>query len=105
VYADYREIINELVNSGEFSNVEELHKFTVEEFKRPDFKDIEPNAIKLSSIHSSKGLEHNHAVLYGTSMLPHPMATMDWEKQQESNLEYVGLTRGKQSLTLIAEYY
>jgi superfamily I DNA/RNA helicase len=105
VYADYREIIDELVNSGEFSNVEELHKFTVEEFKRPDFKDIEPNAIKLSSIHSSKGLEHNHAVLYGTSMLPHPMATMDWEKQQESNLEYVGLTRGKQSLTLIAEYY
>lgn len=104
VYADYKAIILELVGSGQFSNVAELHKFTTEEFKRPESKDIEPNAIKLSSIHSSKGLEHKHAVLYGTGMLPHPMATLDWEKQQESNLEYVGLTRGKQTLTLIPEY-
>lgn len=103
VYADYKDIGLEIADSGQFSTLGEVHAFLDEEFKKPDAKDIEPNAIKLSSIHSSKGLEHKHSIVYGTCLLPHPMATLEWEKAQESNLEYVALTRAKQTMTLIAE--
>ena len=104
VLMDYRECILELYDNSKFSTVKEVHDFLDQEFKKPDESAKDPaykTAIKLSSIHSSKGLEHNRTIIYGTSNLPHPMAKKQWERMQESNLEYVALTRSKQSMTLI----
>ena len=103
LYEDYRNIGLEIADSGQFETLGEVHKFLEEEFKKPDLKDVAENAIILSSIHSSKGLEHDNTVIYGTSQLPHPRATLHWEKEQERNLEYVAKTRSKKSMTLIPE--
>jgi DNA helicase-2/ATP-dependent DNA helicase PcrA len=103
VYADYKDIGLEIADSGQFNTLGEVHAFLDEEFKKPDLKDLAENTIMLSSIHSSKGLEHNNTVVFGTSQLPHPKAILAWEKEQERNLEYVALTRAKQSMTLIPE--
>jgi hypothetical protein len=104
VLLDYKQCIIELYDANKFNTVKEVHDFLDEEFKKPDESAKDPaykTAIKLSSIHSSKGLEHNKTIIYGTSSLPHPLAKKPWEKMQESNLEYVALTRSKQSMTLI----
>ena len=104
VMLDYRECIIELYDSNKFNTVKDVHDFLDEEFKKPDESASDPEyktAIKLSSIHSSKGLEHNNTIIYGTGNLPHPMAKKEWERQQESNLEYVALTRSKNVMTLI----
>ena len=104
VMLDYKQCIMELYDSNKFNTVKEVHDFLDEEFKKPDESASDPEyktAIKLSSIHSSKGLEHNNTIIYGTANLPHPMAKKKWERTQESNLEYVALTRSKNSMTLI----
>lgn len=100
VLQDYREVIDQIIDSQDYnvSTVGDLHTVFEQEFKKPETKDIKPDAIKLSSIHASKGLEHNTVTLYGTNLLPHPKATRDWELQQEANLEYVALTRSKNTL-------
>jgi len=101
VLQDYQVCLIEIAGDSTLKTVRDLHNFLDSEFKKPEAKDIAPNAIKLSSIHSSKGLEHHNTIVYGTSNLPHPMAKLDWEKAQETNLEYVALTRSKDSMTLI----
>lgn len=101
VLQDYQLCLQEIVAQSTLGTVRDLHNFLDSEFKKPETKDIEPNAIKLSSIHSSKGLEHTNTIIYGTGNLPHPMAKLDWEKEQETNLEYVAYTRSKSSMTLI----
>lgn len=105
VLMDYRECIIELYDSNNFNTVKEVHAFLEDEFKKPEQDPTNPNkyknAIQLSSIHSSKGLEHDNTMIYGTGNIPHPMAKKVWERQQESNLEYVALTRSKDTMTLI----
>lgn len=66
------------------------------------FSDEEDNkAIRLSSIHKSKGLEADRVFFIRTkdTPCPHPMAQQDWAKQQEKNLVYIGITRA------IKEFY
>lgn len=104
VLRDYKEVIEEMLNCRDYNilTLGDFHAIFETEFKRPEVKDIKPNAIRLSSIHSSKGLEHNNVIFYGTSLLPHPMAKEPWERKQEENLLYVARTRSKYSLTEIA---
>ncbi len=56
--------------------------------------------VKLTTIHGAKGLEANRVFLLRPDLLPHPKATQSWEKEQEANLEFVALTRSKQTLFL-----
>lgn len=63
----------------------------------------EKGAVVLSSIHKAKGLEADYTFVIGYSELqPHRMARSAWAVQQEHNLRYVCLTRGKKSMTFIA---
>ncbi len=55
--------------------------------------------VTLSTIHKSKGKEWNRVIWYGRNQLqPSPYARKDWQLQQETNLEYVAITRSKNEL-------
>jgi superfamily I DNA/RNA helicase len=55
------------------------------------------NVITLSSAHRSKGLEWYKVYIYRPELLPHPKlaAKSEFNRQQETNLTYVALTRAK----------
>lgn len=60
------------------------------------------NAIMLSTVHKSKGLEANRVIL----LLPNKLALtwphqLDWQLQQELNLKYVALTRARKELVFV----
>lgn len=58
-----------------------------------------PDSVTLMTIHRSKGLEFKRVFLYGRNKFqPSPFARQGWSLRQESNLEYVGLTRSRNVL-------
>ena len=62
------------------------------------------DAILLSTVHRAKGLEADRVYIYQPSVLKNNMlATKDWEKKTEVNLQYVAYTRAKNSLYFIEE--
>ena len=83
-------------------------------FKPRDWKDFtssikslfadKSNIVTLSTIHRSKGLEANDVFILngGKSKLPVIFKnSLDWQVEQEHNIHYVALTRGKESLTFV----
>jgi DNA helicase-2/ATP-dependent DNA helicase PcrA len=66
--------------------------------------DRKADAIRLSSIHKSKGLESDRVFFINTEKAPcpHPMAKSAWAQVQEENLLYVGETRAISELALVA---
>lgn len=60
------------------------------------------DAIKISTIHRSKGLEENRVFILEYNKLPVPRVRQ-WEIEQERNLHYVAVTRSKQELYLCLE--
>lgn len=64
------------------------------------FKDKD-RAVKLATIHKSKGLEAPRVFWLGRSECPAKWARQDWQKQQEINLCYVATTRAQEALYTI----
>ena len=59
------------------------------------FSDDRPeNVVLLSTIHSGKGLEGGRVWILNPELLPYPKAT-GWQLEQEYNLLWVAVTRGK----------
>ena len=68
------------------------------------FTDDKSNSgIRLSSVHKAKGLEADsvYFLMPKEAPCPHPMAKTPWEKQQEMNILYVGITRAKHNLIYV----
>ncbi len=71
-------------------------------------RDEEPDAVRLSTLHASKGLEFGHVFMVGVEegILPHkgdPDASPEQHAQrieEERRLMYVGITRAQRSLTI-----
>jgi DNA helicase II / ATP-dependent DNA helicase PcrA len=57
--------------------------------------------VVFSTVHRAKGLEANRVSILRPDLLPHPMAEKLWEKQQEDNINYVALTRSKDTLVFV----
>lgn len=59
--------------------------------------------IRLSSIHKAKGLEAEQVffLMPEGGECPHPMARSAWQREQEMNLLYVGITRAIKSLVFV----
>ncbi|WP_344762740.1 UvrD-helicase domain-containing protein [Actimicrobium antarcticum] len=69
-------------------------------------KDEEPDAVRMSTLHASKGLEFPHVFLIGVEegILPHkgdpdaPFETLGARIEEERRLMYVGITRAQRTL-------
>jgi ATP-dependent DNA helicase Rep len=69
-------------------------------------KDEEPDAVRMSTLHASKGLEYPHVFLVGVEegILPHkgdpdaPPESIAARIEEERRLMYVGITRAQRSL-------
>jgi superfamily I DNA/RNA helicase len=58
-----------------------------------------PKVLTLSTIHKSKGREWTRVYILGRAKyLPSSYAKLDWQKEQERNLEYVAITRAMSEL-------
>lgn len=54
-----------------------------------------------STVHKAKGGEAPNVYILNPDQFPHPMATKDWELQQEQNILYVAFTRAKERLLFV----
>ncbi len=69
------------------------------------FSDKGNDGILLSSIHRAKGLEATTVfiLLIKGATMPHPMASTEWQVEQEHNLIYVAKTRAMQKLVYVTD--
>ena len=70
---------------------------------RTIFNEGNNDAVCLSTVHKSKGLEADNVYILCKSQMPSIYATKEWEIISERNLEYVAITRAKKSLQYIDE--
>jgi ATP-dependent DNA helicase Rep len=71
-------------------------------------QDEDPDAVRMSTLHASKGLEYPHVFLVGVEegILPHkgdpdaPAETIAARVQEERRLMYVGITRAQRTLQI-----
>lgn len=55
-----------------------------------------------SSVHRAKGLEADRVFIVKPELMPHPMAELPWEVEQEQHIRYVALTRSKSELYFVS---
>ena len=60
------------------------------------------NAITLSTVHKSKGLESNRVLILLGDKLPLTWQNQkEWQLEQEKNLRYVAITRARKELVFV----
>lgn len=57
--------------------------------------------VRVSTAHQAKGLEADRVFIMGHDRFNTSSTQQEWEQQQESNLEYVALTRAKDTMYLV----
>lgn len=67
------------------------------------FTDDTKMGVRLSSIHRVKGMEAKRVffIRCKAAPCPHPMARSEWQREQENNLLYVGITRAIEELIYV----
>lgn len=65
------------------------------------FSDTASAGVTFSTIHKAKGLEAQKVFILRPDLLPHPLAKLPWQQQQEKNLKYVAITRALDTLVWV----
>lgn len=105
VPSDMLEILDELQESSKsFDNLSEWMKW-IDEFKAFSISSTthHNDAIKISSMHKSKGLEYEAVFIPDAidGLIPHRFAKIDSEIEEERRVFYVSVTRAKKFLYII----
>lgn len=81
---------------------EHIKAYTEELNKLAELKAGNPNAITISTLHSSKGLEYENVFILDVNegLMPYKKAVLDKEIEEERRLFYVGMTRAKTRLSI-----
>lgn len=77
--------------------ITKIHSLFVDE----DDESQRTNAIVLSTVHKAKGLEAKRVFVIDTDKMPHPMATRDYQIEEEKRIIYVAVTRAKEQLSFV----
>jgi len=98
-YIAYMDRINCIMAIGE--NVSKLEEIT--DYLNKIFSDDNIiNAVTLSTAHKSKGLEADRVIILLPDKLPLTWKNqLEWQFQQEKNLQYVAYTRAKKELVFV----
>lgn len=98
-------ILDQLQESAESYHSFDEWFFHMEEYKeqlknQAKDREQEKNALELSTLHSSKGLEYSIVFLIDANerVMPHHKAVLDEDIEEERRLFYVGMTRAKERL-------
>lgn len=96
---DKKDCINAIAEGAKVYRVEQI----ATEIERI-FSDANvDNAVVLSSVHKSKGLEADNVYIIVPNKLPMVWKNqLPWQYEQECNLHYVAITRAKKALTYVA---
>jgi superfamily I DNA/RNA helicase len=62
---------------------------------------VQNGCLTLCTVHKAKGLEWNRVYILDEFLMPSKYARQAWQQQQETNLQYVAVTRAKQELKFI----
>jgi superfamily I DNA/RNA helicase len=89
-----------LISQG-LQTVGEVCDRITELFSDTDSDGMPQSKVVLSSIHRAKGLEADNVFILHPEKLPHPMATLEWEIEQEYNIKYVAITRSMDTLYFV----
>lgn len=76
----------------------DVRKHLMRLYPNPKERGYKPAQVHLSTIHKAKGKEWPEVLFLDPQLLPSQWAEQEWEKQQESNLAYVGITRAQEVL-------
>jgi len=81
------------------TSVESFEKYLPQLFK---YNELNNTSIIISSIHQMKGGEADNVYIYDYPSFPYQFQSMsDEQALQETNLQYVALTRAKKNLSLV----
>lgn len=73
---------------------------TIDKFFVDGEDEVDDDCVLLCSGHRSKGMEWDRVFVLRTDLMPHPGAETEADELQEKNIEYVVMTRAKQTLVL-----
>lgn len=80
-------------------SIEGLKKIIYDMFSDSNDPKTRKDLLVLSTVHKAKGREWDRVFILGREdYMPSPWAKQQWEKDQERNLIYVGVTRAKHTL-------
>lgn len=68
------------------------------------FSNDKKSGICLSNMHKSKGLESERVFIIHQELIPSKYAKLQWQIEQERNLEYVAYTRAKTTLGFVTDF-
>lgn len=86
-------------------NIDQLRVYIEEKFSGDEGDSTEEKdgtlPIIFSTVHKAKGLEFDRVFIIRPDLMPHPMAKLGWQVEQEYNILYVACTRAKHELYFV----
>ncbi len=105
--ADLRDVLREIEERAkEFKTIEEwfahIEEYTEELRRQAEYREPNPNAVRLMTMHGAKGLEFDTVFLIGANeeITPYKKAQTQEEIEEERRLFYVAMTRAKKRLVI-----